>query len=91
MKYKNIIPCSSKKISEYDEIAEDFFPKVFGTKYSEVLTTDESDLTDFVDFFCREKEKKKVRKKILKIYKLDIVELKTTLLVDIFEWIKMHA
>lgn len=69
-------------IDMFQSIAEDFMKRILDLDYDECLITDESSIFDFVD--CSEAE---ISKRILGTYDLDVSEIKTGNLLEIFRLI----
>jgi hypothetical protein len=74
------------QVNSYDEIARDFFDKISGMNYQNVLITDASSLWDF-PFGENEDE---LVDKIREVYNIDISNIEDGNLVRIFEMIDQH-
>lgn len=70
---------STRKISEYDELAAEFIEQIFGI--DSFLITDESSLWDF----RTEESKKEIWRRIQESYDIDVSDVKDGKLVQIFE------
>lgn len=66
-------------IDMFQSIAEDFLKRILELDYADCLLTDESSISDFVDF-----SEDEIRKRILDTYELDVSEIKTGNLLEIF-------
>ena len=64
-------------------ISEDFMNKVFGLEPGEYLISDESSLYDFTGF--DEMEFPDIHNKILEIYNIDVSDIKSRNLLEIFK------
>ena len=87
-KIKKIEFAGSTKLAKFPvEMAPDFIKRIFGIK--SFMISDESTLSDFMNVFDRsEKEEKKIVKKIIKYYGVDITRIKKPwYLWKIFKWI----
>lgn len=74
------IECApTSEIDMFQSIAEDFMKRITGLDYEECLITDESNIFDFIDFTESE-----LSRRILDAYDLDISEIKTGNLLEIF-------
>lgn len=69
-------------IDRFQSIAEDFLKRILVLDYEECLITDESSISDFVDFSEAE-----ISRRILETYNLDISKIKTRNLLEIFQLI----
>lgn len=83
-------------VEQYDDIAEDFIPAIFGIQ--EWLLTDESMLDDFVPFDIVDEKVvreqgwfEKVRDKVEKKYGIDISDMKGSYLWEIFRKIRVRT
>jgi len=92
---KRIELAPSLTVASYDDIATVFIKKIFGIK--DFMITDESMLSDFIDFTCwsdkakYEKEKLRVFNKVKKIFGVDISKIKPLYLHKIFKFIKSKS
>jgi len=64
------------------EISEDFMTKIFGLEPGEYLISDESSLYDFTGF--DEMELPDIQKKIQEMYNIDVSDIKSRNLLEIF-------
>lgn len=71
-------------IDMFQTIAEDFMKRILDLDSEECLITDESSIYDFVDFTEAE-----LRRRIQEAYDLDISEIKTGNLLEIFR--RIHS
>lgn len=67
-------------VDMYQTIAEDFMKRILELDREECLITDESSIFDFVDFSEAE-----LRRRIRQAYNLDISEIKSGNLLEIFQ------
>jgi hypothetical protein len=95
-KYEKIELAPQISVDQFEDIAVDFFPKIFDMNYADVLITDESSIYDFDDIEFPEDSSKPVKhntdiylQKIKKVYDLDVSDIKDLLLVRIFERIRI--
>jgi len=87
-------PFKSKKIEfapttgvdKFRAISEDFMTKIFGFKPGEYLISDESSIYDFVDL--EEREPRDIDKEIQETYNVDISDIKSRNLLEIFKKIR---
>lgn len=73
-------------VAMFQTISEDFMKRILDLDSEECLITDESSIFDFVDFTEAE-----LRKRILEAYSLDISEIKSGNLLEIFQRIHKRA
>lgn len=71
---------SSTEIEQYEHIAVDFFKKILNLDYYECLITDESSLWDFHS----EETNDHLHEKIAFVYEVDVADIKSGNLVEIF-------
>ena len=92
--FKEIEMAPQISIDQFEDIAADFIPKIFGMAYEDVLITDESSIYDF-DFELDLKNSRvnhhteEYLNKIKEVYGLDVSDIKGLLLVKIFERIRI--
>ena len=77
---------STVQIEQYEEIAADFFEKILGMNYHDCLVTDESSLWDFPG----EETNGEYHQKIAGVYGVDISDIESGNLVQIFKRIHEH-
>ena len=82
-KGKRIDLASTAGIEMYDDIAEDFMSAIFGFEPGQYLITDESSLHDFTG--VDDMELVDIHRKIREVYALDVSDLKSGNLLEIFE------
>ncbi len=81
---------STKKISQYEEIATDFLDKIFGMDRRSCLITDESSLWDFQ----AEQSEEDTLRRVQESYGIDVSDVRDGNLVTIFkriEWQRKPA
>ena len=81
-KGKRIEFASTSGINRFREISEDFMNKIFGLEPGEYLISDESSLYDFTGL--DEMELPDIHKKIQEMYNIDVSDIKSRNLLDIF-------
>ena len=86
-RHKKIEIAPSTGIDMFVDIAEDFMQKVFNFEPGNYLITDESSLSDFTGL---EIEIKDLYQKIREIYDLDVSDIESGNLLDIFMRIHRH-
>jgi hypothetical protein len=82
-KDKRIEFAPTTEIDRLRAISEDFMNKVFGLEPGEYLISDESSLHDFTGF--DEMELPDIHNKILKTYNIDVSDIKSRNLLEIFK------
>jgi len=70
-------------INKLLEISEDFMTKIFGLEPGEYLISDESSLYDFTGL--NEKELPEIHNKIQEMYNIDVSDIKSRNLLEIFK------
>lgn len=93
LKSKKIVLAKNNQIKKLDSIGKDFFSKIFKMSYNNVLITDESSIHDFDFEFTGNKivhRTKSVLNRIKKVYGIDVSNIKSLLLKDIFKRIERH-
>jgi len=75
---------STKKISQYEEIAAEFLERIFNMTRCDCLISDESSLWDF----RTDQSKKAIWRRIQETYDLDVSDIKNGNLVIIFKRIE---
>ena len=85
-KGKRIEMASTAGIEMFQEIAEDFMLRIFGFEAGDYLITDESSLRDFKG--VEEMELTDIHRRIRSVYGLDVSDLKSGKLLEIF--IRVH-
>jgi hypothetical protein len=75
------------EIEQYEQIASDFFEKILGMNYHECLITDESSLWDFHG----EETNETYHRKIAEVYRVDVSDIESGNLVQIFKRISEVA
>ena len=87
---KEIELISQILVDQYEDIANDFIPKIFGV--DKFLITDESSIYDFnfeiVDGKIK-RETEATLKKIKEVYGIDVSDIEDLLLIKIFERIRI--
>lgn len=78
-KGKKIVFASTSGIDQYHDLAQDFLKRILELDYDECSITDESSISDFVDFTEEE-----LGLRIRETYKLDISKIKDGNLLEIF-------
>jgi hypothetical protein len=73
-------------INEFRAISEDFVNRIFGLEPGEYLITDESSLYDFTGI--DEMELPGIHKKIQEMYNVDVSDIKSRNLLEIFKRIR---
>ena len=86
LKGKRIELASTSHIELFEAIAEEFMLRIFEFESDEYLITDESSLHDFKG--VEEMELADIQKKITLIYGIDVSNLKSGRLLDIF--VRIH-
>jgi len=81
-KGKNIEFASTSGINRFREISEDFMNKIFGLEPGEYLISDESSLYEFTGL--DEMELPDIHKKIQEFYNIDVSDIKSRNLLEIF-------
>lgn len=81
-KGKKISFASTTGIDKYSEISEDFMKKIFDLEPGDYLITDESSLYDFTGL--DDMELTDIQDKIKKVYDLDVSDIKSGNLLEIF-------
>lgn len=76
---------STREIENYDFIAADFFRKVLRMNYYDCFISDESSLWDFHDKETNEHLSEKIRE----IYEVDVSDIESGNLVEIFKRIEL--
>ena len=74
---------STAGIEMYDDVAEEFMSLIFGFEPGEYLITDESTLHDFIGVDGLELAA--IRSKIREVYAVDVSDLESGNLLEIFE------
>jgi hypothetical protein len=69
-------------VNRFREISEDFMKKIFGFEPGEYLISDESSLYDFTSL--DEMELPDIHKKIQEMYNIDVSDIKSRNLLEIF-------
>jgi len=72
---------SSDRVSQYEDIAAEFFEKILELDYSECFISDESSLWDF----HADEDNKEFEKKIESVYGIDVSDIESGNLVAIFQ------
>ena len=89
-KYNKIEIAPRVQVESFEDLADDFFLKVFGIK--DVLITDESSVYDFdfelIDLKVKHKTQD-ILKKIQDIYDVDVFDIKDLNLVEILRRIRI--
>jgi hypothetical protein len=73
-------------IEKFRAISEDFMKKIFGLEPGEYLISDESSLYDFTGL--DETQLPDIHKKIQEIYNIDVLDIKSRNLLEIFRRIR---
>lgn len=81
-KGKKISFASTTGIDKYSEISEDFMKKIFDFELADYLITDESSLYDFTS--RDNMELTDIQDKIKEVYDLDVSDIKSGNLLEIF-------
>lgn len=81
-KGKRIEFASTSDINRFREISEDFMNKIFGLEPGEYLISDESSLYDFTG--VDEMELPDIHKRIQEMYNIDVSDIESRNLIDIF-------
>jgi hypothetical protein len=83
LKGKKIEFASTTEIDKLRTISEDFMNKIFGLEPGEYLISDESSLYDFIGL--NEIELPDTHKKIQEIYNIDVSDIKSRNLLEVFK------
>jgi hypothetical protein len=86
-KKPQIVIAPKVEIEQYEQIASDFFEKILEMNYHECLTTDESSLWDFHG----EETNEAYHRKIAEVYRVDVSDIESGNLVQIFKRISEVA
>jgi hypothetical protein len=85
-KGKKIEFAPTTRVDKFRPISEDFMNKIFGLEPGEYLISDESSLYDFTGI--DEMQLPDIQKKIQEIYDIDVSEIKSRNLLEIFKRIR---
>jgi len=78
---------SRERVSLYDDLAEDFFPRVLEKDYRECWISDQSSLWDFHGELSNEH----LHRRIWEAYRVDVSDIESGNLAEVFERIETRS
>lgn len=78
-----VICARADQVMQYEEIARDFFSRIVGRDYDSVWISDQSSLRDFLEY-----EPSEYQERIRRQYGVDVTDIETGNLVQIFQRIQ---